>query len=434
MAFPKWVSLIFVILMFWPTFILSLDSYTISSNFLDEANKSEVFDWMVEIRRKIHEYPELAYEEVNTSKLIRERLDELDIPYTYPIATTGLIGKVGTGNAPFVALRADMDALAIQEEVEWEHKSKVDGKMHACGHDAHVAMLLGAAKILKTHESELQGTILLVFQPAEERGAGAKKVLDSGLLDNVTAIFGLHVSPGFYVGGAASRAGAYLAGSGTFEAVIIGKGAHAALPHESIDPVVAAATIIISLQHLISREADPADSQVVTVATLEGSNAYNVIPDSVTLGGTFRAFEVIRQLQSRVQEVIISQANVSRCNATVNFFEEEKPLTPAVINDNDLYEYYTRIATALLGAENVYESPLTTVSEDFAFYQEELPGLLYYIGIMNDTVGQEPSHTSTFQIAEEAFPYGAALHTTLATTYLSKLLGSSKAKSYRPVL
>ncbi|PON64215.1 Peptidase M [Trema orientale] len=156
MAFLKCVSLFFVILMFWPTLILSLDSYTLGSNFLDEANTSEVFDWMVEIRRKIHEYPELAYEEVETSTLIREKLDELDIPYTYPIATTGLIGKVGTGNAPFVALRADMDALPIQEEVEWEHKSKVDGKMHACGHDAHVAILLGAAKILKTHESELQ--------------------------------------------------------------------------------------------------------------------------------------------------------------------------------------------------------------------------------------------------------------------------------------
>ncbi|PON50738.1 Peptidase M [Parasponia andersonii] len=156
MAFLKCVSLFYIILMFWPILVVSLDSYTLSSNFLDEANTSEVFDWMVEIRWKIHQYPELAYEEVETSTLIREKLDELDIPYTYPIATTGLIGKVGTDNAPFVALRADMDALRIQEEVEWEHKSKVDGKMHACGHDAHVAILLGAAKILKTHENELQ--------------------------------------------------------------------------------------------------------------------------------------------------------------------------------------------------------------------------------------------------------------------------------------
>ncbi|XP_062105375.1 IAA-amino acid hydrolase ILR1-like 4 [Humulus lupulus] len=429
MAFPKWVFLIyFFFLMVVSTLVLSLDSNALGSKFLDYAKKAEVFDWMVQIRRKLHEHPELAYDEVETSKLIRKELDNLGIPYTYPVAKTGVIGKVGTGGPPFVALRADMDALPIQEEVEWEHKSKIPGKMHACGHDAHVAMLLGAAKMLKTQEKELQGTIVLVFQPAEEGGAGAVKVLDSGVLDNVKAIFGLHVANGVPVGVTASRAGSFMAGSGNFEAVIKGQGGHGALPHLSKDPVVAAANVIISLQQLISREADPADSQVVTVATLEGSNAFNVIPETAKFGGTFRGFSTIRHLKERIQEVIVSQAVVSRCTAAVDFFEDEKPLYPAVINDDALYALYKGVAAEMLGSERVLEPPALTVSEDFAFYQEKLPGLFFFIGIQNQTVGNVALHSPKFEIAEDAFPYGAALHATLATTYLNHVLIGSQSQ------
>ncbi|MCI06005.1 IAA-amino acid hydrolase ILR1-like 4-like, partial [Trifolium medium] len=162
---------------------------------------------------------------------------------------TGVIGFIGTGLPPFVALRADIDALPMQEMVEWEHKSKVPGKMHSCGHDAHVAMLLAAAKILKQHEKEIQGTVVLVFQPAEEGGAGAKKILDAGALENVTAIFGLHIDPELPIGEVASRSGPILAGSGFFEAKISGKGGHAAIPQQSIDPILAASNVILSLQH-----------------------------------------------------------------------------------------------------------------------------------------------------------------------------------------
>ncbi|CAH9052477.1 unnamed protein product [Cuscuta europaea] len=235
----------------------------IPKNFLKSAKEAEVFDWMVGIRRKIHENPELGYEEFETSKLIREKLDELGIPYKHPFAVTGVVGYVGSGNPPFVALRADMDALSMQELLEWEHKSKVDGKMHGCGHDSHVAMLLGAAKILQKNKHMIEGTVVLVFQPAEEGGIGAKRILDAGALDKVEAIFGVHVFPSYALGDVAARAGAIGAGSGFFEAVISGKGGHGAIPQHAIDPILAASNVIVSLQHLVSREADPLDPQVI---------------------------------------------------------------------------------------------------------------------------------------------------------------------------
>ncbi|XP_060675650.1 IAA-amino acid hydrolase ILR1-like 4 isoform X2 [Ziziphus jujuba] len=311
MGFIKWVFFIFALCASGSTPILSDSSFNsnglsrIPSKLLNFAKKPELFDWMVGIRRKIHENPELGYEEFETSKLIRAELDKMGISYRYPVAITGVIGFVGTGKPPFVALRADMDALAMQEMVEWEHKSKIPGKMHACGHDAHVAMLLGAAKILKEHQKDLQGTVVLVFQPAEEEGGGAERILEAGMLENVDAIFGMHVEPSLPVGEVFTRPGPLLAGGGYFEAVISGKGGHAAIPHHSVDPILAASNVIVSLQHLVSREADPLDSQVVTVAKFQGGGAFNVIPDSVTIGGTYRAFskESITQLKQRIEEI-----------------------------------------------------------------------------------------------------------------------------------
>lgn len=208
---------------------------------LTAARKSQ--DWIVDLRRKIHRRPELKYREVETSRLVRTTLEELGIPFRSPVAKTGVVATLGDGSGPCVALRADMDALPVKEEADVDFRSEVDGVMHACGHDCHTAMLLGAARLLKERESSLSGTVKLIFQPAEEGGAGAEKMCEEGVLEDpaVDRIFGLHVLPFEETGVVASRPGPLLAAAGTFEIAITGKGGHAAMPHLTIDPVITAA-------------------------------------------------------------------------------------------------------------------------------------------------------------------------------------------------
>ncbi|GAB2292464.1 IAA-amino acid hydrolase ILR1-like 1 [Dionaea muscipula] len=269
-----------------------------------------------------------------------------------------------------------------------------------------------------------QGTVVLVFQPAEEGGGGAKKMVDAGALENVNAIFGLHVSPNLPIGVAAGRPGPLMAASGTFEAEIKGKGGHAAIPQHTIDPIIAASNVIVSLQHLVSREADPLDSQVVTVAKFQGGDAFNVIPDAATIAGTFRAFsrEGFRQLKQRIEEVIVTQARVQRCNATVNFKEDERPFYPVVVNDKDLHDYFVEVAGDVLGHENIKDQKPMMGAEDFAFYGEVVPAYFLWIGMHDESKGKlENVHSPFFRVNEDVLPYGAALHASLATRYLLKL-------------
>ncbi len=262
-----------------------------------------------------------------------------------------------------------MDALPIHEEADIDFRSEVDGKMHACGHDCHTSMLLGAAKLLKERESSLRGTVKLIFQPAEEGGAGGKRMSDEGALDNPTVqeIFGLHVWSHLPTGTIGSRAGTFLAAAGEVDIVVRGKGGHAAMPHNCIDPVATGAKIITELQTIVAREVDPLDSGVISITNFHAGDAYNVIPVEAHLSGTIRALTLERfaMLKQRLHEITTHVAAANQCEATVTFAEDPYPPT---VNDEDVWEAVQDFSSELLGPENISHEPPVMGGEDFAFY------------------------------------------------------------------
>ena len=382
-----------------------------------------ISDWIISIRRELHEHPELMYEEFKTSKLIRRELDKLEISYKHPIEETGVLASIGNGNGPCVALRADMDALPIHEETDVSFKSKIDGKMHACGHDCHVSMLLGAARLLKGKEDQINGTVKLLFQPAEEGGAGGKLMREEGALKNpaVERIFGLHVWPQMPSGQIGSREGTFLAATSSLSLTVKGVGGHAAVPQLTKDPVLTSARIITNLQSIISRELDPLDSGVVSITVINGGNASNVIPSEVNVKGTLRSLTMdgLKELQKRVKEIAEGIAQTHGCEAIVEYVGNDYPPT---VNDSDMWKFAKEIGIELLGDENVSDLDAVMGGEDFAYYTEKVKGCFVVLGMNNPDIDATYSvHHPMFKADEDALHIGAALHTIFALKSLEEL-------------
>ena len=385
-----------------------------SSDIISQSR--EIHQWIVEKRRAIHRHPELMYEELETSRLVQNTLSELGIEYEKDIAVTGVVGLLGNGEGPCIALRADMDALPIHEEADVEFRSEIDGKMHACGHDCHTAMLLGAARVLKDNEGEINGTIKLIFQPAEEGGAGGKMMRDQGVLEDpdVERIFGLHVSDKLPTGTLASKEGTLLAATSSIKILVSGDGGHAAMPHLTVDPVVTGSKIVVELQTLVSRELDPLESGVISITMANAGSATNVIPSSMELQGTIRSLtsDGITRLQQRVREVAEAIAMANRCIAEVTFPGNDFPPT---VNDGDCWELGRISAGEILGEECVSEMGSIMGGEDFSYYTQVIPGCFSFLGVGNPEIGAVYGvHHPKFKVDEDALSLGTAIHVNTA--------------------
>lgn len=364
-------------------------------------------------RREIHKYPELSFTEEKTSKFVQKVLADLGIEYKTNVAKTGVVATIKGNGSKTVGLRADMDALPIFEENETEFNSSRDGIMHACGHDAHTAMLLGAATILKeiADNGELAGDIRLLFQPSEEDWddegkSGGRRMVEEGALDGLDAVFGLHVDPEHDIGTVSTRSGPLLAAVDTFEIIVKGKGGHAASPHLTKDVIPQTALLINAIQQIVSRRLDPIESGVVSITTINAGHATNVIDEKVVLTGTLRSLtnetrELLRQELRNACEVVKAMGGDYEIS-----FEYGYPVT-----NND--PKATKVAIAanqkILGKENVQEADITLGAEDFSYMAQAVPGNFLFLGTHNPNWDKHYYvHTPTFRIDEDALPIGSA--------------------------
>lgn len=349
-------------------------------------NEQEILQKITDEFYWFHRHPELSYEEVETTKRLRADLaaagiEVLDLPLK-----TGLVAKVGTGEAPFIALRCDIDGLPIQEESGLDYASEHAGRMHACGHDFHISTVLGSAYLLKAQEKDLHGTVYLIFQPAEEAPGGARKVMETGVLKDVQAIFGLHTSPIYDVGTLGIRAGAVTASVDKFTVTFCGKGTHAAHPERGTDPIVMAASFVTAAQSIVSRNIDPAHPSLVSITHIESGNTWNVIPESAWLEGTVRCLtaEDRKRIKQRIYELAEGQAASFGGHAELTWYAGP----PATNNTPDWTDFAIQVAEA--SGLTVEPAPVNLAGEDFAYYQEEIPGAFVLVGTGKSPANHNP--------------------------------------------
>jgi hippurate hydrolase len=377
---------------------------------------------MTKWRRALHAHPEICFEEVWTGDFIAEKLRSFGIEVTRGLGKTGVVGMLkGQGNSPrAIGLRADMDALPMPEENQFEHRSQIDGKMHACGHDGHMTMLLGAARYL-AETRNFDGTVYFIFQPAEEGGAGGKAMVDDGLFNQhpIQNVWGMHNWPGLPAGDVAVNTGACMASADHFAITLTGRGSHAAMPHQAIDPILAAASLIQALQMVVSRTTDPLDSAVLSVTMLNGGSAFNVIPDTVTLGGTARAMVASTRaaMEQKIRDISALTAKAHGCLVEVDW----QPGYPPTVNTESEALRAADVARAVVGSNKVHVNmPPSMVAEDFAFMLEERPGAYIWLGA-GEAVEGKMLHNTGYDFNDDILPVGAS--------YWSQLVESEMPRS-----
>lgn len=387
---------------------------------LQESKKNQ--ELFVKIRRELHMNAETSQNEVETSKIIKKYLDEFKIPYKSEVGGHGIVAEIdGIESGKIIALRADMDALEMEEETEISFKSKNKNVMHSCGHDSHMTFLLGAAKLLNDNKEKIKGKVKLVFQPAEELSpiGGAPKILASGLLDDVDAIFGSHVWPDLPFGKIAVKEGPMMANSDHFTIKFIGASSHAAKPHEGVDAVVMGSQFVNAMQTLISRNTDPMNSAVLTIGRFIAGTRYNVMAEEALIDGTCRTFSSEDRMR-----IFKDMENLARAIAEANHGQYEYNYGfgyPAVMNEKTSVEIVKESVSRLFGQDSLLEidKPAMT-AEDFAFYLEKIKGAFYWVGIGKEGEKNYPLHSKKFYLNEDILYYGAALMYEIATNFLNK--------------
>ncbi len=375
---------------------------------------------VVAFRRDFHKHPEIAFEEVRTSGIVADELRRLGLEVQTGVGKTGVIAILeGNTDGPTVLVRADMDALPIQEENQTEYASQYAGKMHACGHDGHTAIALGVANLFAKYRDNIKGRIKFVFQPAEEIGSGATAMIKDGALENPRpdVSLGLHLWNTMPLGTLGVADGPVMAGSSSFGMTITGKGGHAAIPHSCIDPVPVGAQIILALQTIVSRNISPQDSAVVSITKMSASDAYNIIPESVQLAGTFRFFRVETRdlIEKRIREIATGIATAMNC--TVEFWFHHA--TIPVVNHPDVSAKARETFKKIVPAElHMHQEP-TTGGEDMAFFMHDVPGMFFFVGSANAERGLNYGHHHPkFDFDEEVLPLSVALLASAVADYV----------------